>query len=67
MTTAFSKTGQGFFNLGFNNLGICQHDGRVKIALQGHALTHPVPGLSKRYGPVHTHSIATGIGNRFQV
>ena len=67
MTMALSETGQGFFNPGFNNFRICQHNGGVKITLQGHAVPHPAPGLSKRYGPVHTQSIATGIGNRFQV
>ena len=67
MTGAFSETAERFLYLVFNNFRVCQHNGRIKIALQGYAVTHPGPCLGKRDGPVDTQAIAAGIGDCFEM
>ena len=67
MTSAFSETAERFLYLVFNDFRVCQHDGGVKIALQGYAVTHPGPCLGKRYGPVDTQAIAAGIGDGLEM
>jgi hypothetical protein len=61
MARTLPETGKGRFNLAFNNPGVRQHDGGVKIALQGHTITHPGPCFGKGYRPIHTQSVTARV------
>jgi len=67
MASTLAITGKRYPGLFLNNFGVCQHDSRVKITLDGHAVAHPGPCIGKGDGPVHTQAIATGIGNGLEV
>lgn len=67
MTATLAVTRQAHFHLVFDDGRIRQHNGWIKIALQGHSITHPGSCIGKRDRPVHTEAIAAGSSDGFEM